>query len=103
MIPFAAVHILLFPLLGAPVALASMLLAIAASFPLAHLYEAGRSTIWLPALLHSVIQGSIKLVEIPAEMMAQIAVWWIVLCAVVPYLSLLLPRACCIGDASQPA
>jgi hypothetical protein len=45
MIPFTAIHVLLFPLLGAPIAAASMLLAIILSFPLAHLLEAGRSTI----------------------------------------------------------
>jgi membrane protease YdiL (CAAX protease family) len=103
MIPFAAVHVLLFPLLGAPVALASILLAIAVSFPLAHLFEVGRGTIWLPAMVHSAVQGSIKIVEIPADLMAQAAVWWIAACAVVPYLSFLLPRPFRIGDSSQAA
>jgi hypothetical protein len=32
------------------------------SFPLAHLFELGGTTVWAPAILHFVIQGTVKIV-----------------------------------------
>ena len=54
MLPFVAVHLLMFFTMPWPVAgLASLLLAVVISFPMAHLYELGNATIWAPALLTS--------------------------------------------------
>ena len=56
MLPFVAVHLVLFFSMAWPVALASVLLAVVISFPLAHLFELGGDTIWAPAILHFVVQ-----------------------------------------------
>jgi hypothetical protein len=44
-----------------PIALASLVLSIALSFPYAHLYELGGRTVWAPALVHAVTQAGPKL------------------------------------------
>jgi membrane protease YdiL (CAAX protease family) len=64
MFPFIAVHLLLFFTMPWPLALAAVLLSVVLSFPLAHLFELGGSTIWAPALLHFVIQGTVKVVVV---------------------------------------
>ncbi|MEO6463801.1 MAG: hypothetical protein ABIP29_12075, partial [Candidatus Eisenbacteria bacterium] len=56
------------------------------SLPRAVLFEAGAGTIWAPALVHFIVQGSIKLVDVPAEAMMPMAVAWMAVCATVPYL-----------------
>ena len=58
MLPFVAVHLLLFATMPWPIALAALILAVVLSFPLAHLFELAGSTMWAPALLHFVIQGT---------------------------------------------
>ena len=64
MLPFVGVHLVLFATMPWPIALASVLLASVISFPLAHLYELGGNTIWGPALLHFVIQATVKVVVV---------------------------------------
>ena len=68
-----------------PIALASVLLAVVISFPLAHLFELGGDTIWAPALLHFVIQGAIKLLVL-GEGAEAFAINWMIASAVVPLL-----------------
>lgn len=60
---FAAVHLLLF--LGNPffVGLLGLLVAVAAAFPMAYLFERGNHTIWAPVVLH-VATHTIRLVDI---------------------------------------
>jgi membrane protease YdiL (CAAX protease family) len=89
-IPFAAVHLLLFLTLDFVVALASVLLSLSLSFPLAWLFERSGNSVWPPALVHFTIQGSIKLVETDAGTFASLATIWIVLGALVPWLVFLL-------------
>jgi hypothetical protein len=48
-----------------PIALASVLLAVVISFPLAYLFEPGGGTIWAPAILHFVIQATVKVIVLP--------------------------------------
>ena len=62
MLPFVAVHLLLFLTMPWPVALAAVALSAAMSFPFAWLYEVGGAAIWAPALLHVVVQSTPKLV-----------------------------------------
>ena len=62
MVPFVLVHLFLFFTMPWPIALAAVLLAVVLSFPFAYLFELGGSTIWAPALLHFVIQGTVKVV-----------------------------------------
>jgi membrane protease YdiL (CAAX protease family) len=85
MLPFTVVHLLLFFSVNAPLALASIFLAILVSFPMAHLFELGRNTIWLSALMHFIVQGSIKLVEIPEPVLVPAAIAWMAVSALLPY------------------
>lgn len=58
--PFAVAHLYIFTLMDWPLALTAVALAIALSFPFAHLYELGGRTIWAPAIAHAIVQGAIK-------------------------------------------
>lgn len=89
-IPFVLAHLILFATLPWTVAAASVLLATVMSFALAHLFELGGDTIWPPAIVHFVVQGAIKLLEVPGD--AQLPLVWIGACAVLPYLAFLLRR-----------
>jgi membrane protease YdiL (CAAX protease family) len=64
MLPFVAVHTILFLTMAWPVALAALVLSVVTSFPMAHLFELGARTIWAPALLHFTVQGTIKVLDI---------------------------------------
>jgi membrane protease YdiL (CAAX protease family) len=86
MLPFVIVHLLMFLTMPWPVALAAVLLAVATSFPLARLYDLGGSTIWAPALLHAVIQGTIKVVTLPDAAATWFPLAWIAASAAVPLL-----------------
>jgi membrane protease YdiL (CAAX protease family) len=85
MLPFVAVHLLLFLTMPWPIAVASVLLAVVVSFPLARLYELGGGTIWAPALLHFVIQGTVKVV-VAGGGVESFAIIWMIASAVVPLL-----------------
>jgi membrane protease YdiL (CAAX protease family) len=85
MLPFAGVHLVLFFLMPWPIALASVLLSIAISFPLARLFELGGHTIWAPALLHFVIQGAVK-VLVASPRGEWFALAWMLASTLVPLL-----------------
>ena len=85
MLPFVAVHVLLFFSMPWPIALASVLLAVVISFPLAWLFELGGGTIWAPALLHFVIQATVKVLVFPSGA-ESFALFWMAASAVVPLL-----------------
>ena len=85
MLPFVGVHIVLFFSMPWPIALASVLLAVVISFPLAWLFELGGGTIWAPALLHFVIQATVKVLVFPSGAEA-FAIAWMAASAVVPLL-----------------
>jgi membrane protease YdiL (CAAX protease family) len=91
MLPFLGVYLLLFATLPWPIALASVLLAAAMSFPLAHLYVIGGHTIWAPAILHFVAQGTLKVSALPPEA-TTVAIVWMVACAALPLLVFMVPR-----------
>jgi membrane protease YdiL (CAAX protease family) len=84
--PFVAAHLLLFATMSWPIALAATALAFVTSFPLAHLFELGARTIWAPALVHFVIQGAVKVIEMPGSSPSYQIVW-LAACGVVPWLS----------------
>jgi membrane protease YdiL (CAAX protease family) len=65
MLPFVIIHLILFVSMPWPIALASVLLSMVISFPLACLFEVGGNTVWAPALLHFVIQGTVKVFVLP--------------------------------------
>lgn len=87
--PFAAVHALLFLQLDWPIALASLLLAVSMSFPLAWLFERSNGSVLAPAILHGVTQVGIKLVD-AGEHLAPLALGWMALCAAAPWIVFLL-------------
>ncbi len=63
-LPFVGVHLLLFGTMPWPVALAALMVSVATSFPLARLFELGGFTIWAPAILHFVIQATVKVLAV---------------------------------------
>ena len=85
MLPFVSVHLVLFGSMPWPIALASVLLAIIISFPLAYLFELGGNTIWAPALLHFVIQATVKVVVL-SHGAESFALAWMAASAIVPLL-----------------
>jgi len=90
MLPFALVHLLMFLTMPWPVALAALLLSIVLSFPLAHLFELGGRTVWPPALLHFVVQGTAKLVVFSGEEASTFPIVWMGASAVLPMFVMLI-------------
>ena len=85
MLPFVLVHLVLFFSMPWPIALASVVLAIVISFPLAHLFELGGNTIWAPALLHFVVQATVK-VLVFSNGADSFALLWMAASAAIPML-----------------
>jgi membrane protease YdiL (CAAX protease family) len=85
-IPFTAVHALLFLSFDFPVALASLLVAVSLSFPLTWLFERGGNSVWLPAIVHAVVQASIKLVVVEEAAFQTMAIGWMAISAIAPWL-----------------
>jgi membrane protease YdiL (CAAX protease family) len=83
---FVGAHLLLFATMSWEIAAASTLLALAVSFPLSSLFELGGRTIWAPAIVHFVIQGAVKVVEMPGSPM-RYQMSWLAACAAVPWLA----------------
>ena len=83
MIP--ASHVVLFFSMPWPIALAALALSIAVTQPLAYLFELGGRTIWAPAILHVVMQGAIKVVQLPPDEGAGLPIIWMAACAAVSY------------------
>jgi membrane protease YdiL (CAAX protease family) len=92
MLPFVAVHLLLFETMPWAVALVALLLSVVLSFPLAHLFELGGLTIWPPALLHFVVQGTVKILAISGEGSPQFPIVWMAASAILPLCVLAIPR-----------
>jgi membrane protease YdiL (CAAX protease family) len=90
-IPFVAVHLTLFASLDFAVALASLLVALSLSFPFAWLFERAGNSIWPPAILHFAVQGSIKPVDADGAGFLHLAIGWMILSAVAPWILLLMP------------
>lgn len=99
---FVAAHLILFFTMPFAVALAAVLLAAIVSFPLARLYELGGRTIWAPALVHAVVQGTVKVVEFPAAAPTTFPIVWMAAAAVLPWLVFIVRRPPRGGPASRP-
>jgi membrane protease YdiL (CAAX protease family) len=91
-LPFIAVHLLLFFSMDFAIALAALLVAVSISFPLAWLFERGGNTIWPCALVHFTVQGSIKIIDVPAEHFVTMASAWMLLSATAPWLFFIVLR-----------
>jgi membrane protease YdiL (CAAX protease family) len=83
-LPFVAAHLLLFATLEPGVAFAALFLSLSVSFPLAWLFDIGGGSIWPPAIVHAVVQGSIKLVD-AGDQFLHLAVGWMTVSAIVPW------------------
>jgi membrane protease YdiL (CAAX protease family) len=99
MVPFVAVHLLLFATMPFPIAMAALLLAVVVSFPMAQLFELGGMTIWPPALLHFVIQGTVKVVGMQGDSPVGFPVAWMAASAALPFLAFLIRRPAVAADA----
>ena len=85
LLPFVAVHLPLFLTMESSVAAAALLLAAATAIPFARLYELGGGTIWAPAIVHTVIQGTVKVVAVPDEWTLPFVLSWMMASAVLPF------------------
>jgi len=75
MIIFAAVHLLLF--IGNPpiIGILGIIIAVAAAFPMAYLFERGNNTVWAPVVLH-ISSHMIRLVDIAEpNYMLGVSIW----------------------------
>ena len=88
MLPFAAVHLLLFLALPWHIALAGWLASVALSFPLAHLFEISGNSLWPPALVHFVIQAVPKVVVVSNAPSWVFPIFWMILTVLVLWLML---------------
>ena len=89
MLPFVGVHLLLFFTMPWPIALAALLLSVLMSFPLAQLFELGGGTVWPPALLHFVVQGTVKVLVVSGDAAWAFPLAWMAASAVIPMFVLL--------------
>lgn len=90
-VPFILVHLIMFYSLPFAIAFASILLSVVLSFPLARLFELGGNTIWAPAILHFVVQGTVKVLVVSGEDVQSFPLFWIAICAFIPLLVFLIP------------
>lgn len=82
---FATVHLLIFFQSPPIVALLATLVAIAAAYPMAYLFERGNNTLWGPVLVH-VGTHAIRLVDIPEPYYMTGVVAWIAFQIATPFL-----------------
>jgi hypothetical protein len=91
----AATHIPVVVTSGPAVGAAAMLVAAVTTVPLARLYEAGRNTVWAPAVLHTAID-SFKLVVVPAAALTTFSLLLAAVSLVIPLLAV--PRWVAAGS-----
>jgi membrane protease YdiL (CAAX protease family) len=103
MLPFVAVHLVLFLTLPLWIALAALVIAVVTSFPMAQLFELGGATIWPPALLRFVVRGTVKVLVVSGEASAAFPLVWMMASAVLPLFVLLIPRPASRDQASAAA
>jgi membrane protease YdiL (CAAX protease family) len=87
----AATHLPIFVTSGPAVGVAAMAVAAVTTLPLARLFDAGRGTLWAPAVLHVGID-SFKLVEVPAAVLTTFSLLLAGMSLVVPLVVLVVPR-----------
>lgn len=90
-IPFVIVHLLLFLTMPWMVALMSVLLSAIIAVPLAYLFELGGNTIWGPAIVHWVVQGTVKVVLVEGTI-TEFASVWMLASALVPFAAFIVRR-----------
>ena len=91
MLPFVVVHLVPFFTLPFWIALAALALSVVTSFPMARLFDLGGGTIWPSALLHFVIQGTIKVLAVTGDTSSTFPYLWMTAGALIPLLVFLAP------------
>ena len=89
--PFIFVHLILFYTMPFPIAAASIILSIITSFPFAYLFELDGKTIWSPAILHFVVQGTLKVLVATDESAWLFPFFWMTVCALIPLTAFAVP------------
>jgi membrane protease YdiL (CAAX protease family) len=89
-IPFVAVHLVLFWTMEPIVAAMALLVSVSLTFPFAWIYEQAGNSIWPPAILHAVVQGTIKVIDTGDG--PHMAIVWMLISAIVPWTVFLLLR-----------
>lgn len=89
-IPFIAIHMLLFFTMDPMMAAAALIVSLSMSFPLAWLFERSGDSIWPCAAVHAVVQGAIKLIEVDDAAFASLALAWMAIATIAPWLFFLL-------------
>lgn len=84
-IPFILVHLIMFYSQPWSIALASIILAVVMSFPFCRLFELDGNSIWSPAILHFVVQGTVKVLVVSDESAQIFPLFWIAVCAIIPF------------------
>jgi hypothetical protein len=67
------------------------------------LFELGGDTIWAPAILHFIMQGTVKVVTFHGEGGQVVPIVWMVACATLPYLVFLRERSVVLADTARGA
>ena len=93
MLPFVGVHLLLFFTMPWHIAMAALLLSVVLSIPLTYLFELGGATIWAPAILHFVVQSTVKIVAFADAGASWFPLVWMAASALLPMAVLLVPRS----------
>jgi len=83
--PFVLVHLALLFRMPVTIAVASILLSALISLPLARLFDLGGRTIWAPAILHAVVQGVVKVIELE-ESAPTFPLVWMAASGAIPFL-----------------
>jgi membrane protease YdiL (CAAX protease family) len=96
-LPFIAAHLLIFATLDFAIALAAVLVSVSLTFPLARLFDLAGGSIWPGAIVHAVVQGAIKLVELASGDGVALAIAWMIVSAAAPWIVFALP----LDDAAR--
>ncbi len=103
LLPFVGVHLVLFFTMPWTVATAAVVLSAVLAVPFARLFELGGSSVWAPALLHAVIQGTVKVVEVPGVAGMRFPLCWMAACiALAPWILKLRAPASPSGGGAGP-
>jgi membrane protease YdiL (CAAX protease family) len=89
-VPFTLAHVPLVFTLAPAIALMSLGMALALSFPFAWLFDRADGSIWPGAILHATIQGGIKVLVDDAATFQNLALAWVASGLVSPWLLFLL-------------
>lgn len=100
-VPFTVAHVPLLFTLAPAVALLSLGMAIAVSFPLAWLFDRANNSVWPAAIIHATIQGGIKVLVDEAPTFQRLALAWVAIGLIGSWLLFLLrPVPPAIASAS---